>query len=97
MSAGQSVQVELNRVRSKSYQKAKFGTIRVSSPEGIEVDISQDAADQDAFSLTINASEDLADGKYTLTIQGEGRNASKVKATMISVLVSSGENLAQSE
>jgi len=95
--SGQSTQIELNRLRSKSYQKATFGAILVSSPEGIDIKIVQDEVNQDAFTLTVAASESLANGKYTLTIQAEGRNASKVKGTMVSVLVNGGENLAQSK
>ncbi|MDA1120611.1 MAG: hypothetical protein O2887_09000 [Bacteroidetes bacterium] len=95
MKTGQSAQVELVRLRSKSYQKAAFGVIRINSPEGIKVEFSQDAANVDLFLITVSTSETLAYGKYTITVQGEGKNASKVKATMFSVLVGDGENLAQ--
>lgn len=96
MKTGQSTQVELVRVRSKSYQKAKFGAIRVNSPEGIEVQFSQDTSNVDLFLLSVSTSESLAYGKYT-TVQGEGINASKVQATMFNVLVGEGKNLAQSK
>lgn len=84
---GQSKTIEITRLRSKSFQKAKFGSIKVNSPEGLTATIKVDESNIDVFNIQLVAKDNIEDGKYTLVIQGEGRNASKVKATMLSIVV----------
>ncbi len=94
LKSGDSKSIELNRLRSKSYKKAKFGSIKVNTPEGLTAVVKSDDSNQDLYYVSLEASEQLTAGKYTLTIQGEGRNASKVKGTMISILVGGEGSLA---
>jgi len=96
VNSGQSLDIEIKRLRSKSYTKAKFGSIMVNAPEGLSAEVKIDESNIDLFVVTLTPSEDLKAGKYTLTVQGEGRNASKVKATMLSVTFIEGTKLANS-
>lgn len=91
---GQSQEIEINRLRSKSYNKAKFGSIQINTPDGITAEVKNDESNPDMYYVSLATSSDVSAGKYTLTIQGEGRNASKVKGTMISVTVSDDGTLA---
>ena len=90
---GNDATIEVKRLRSKSYKKAKFGGIRVNTPEGLESSITSSESNPDLYMVKFSATDGYENGKYTVTIQGEGRNASKVKGTMITVLVNSA-NLA---
>jgi uncharacterized membrane protein len=92
---GQSINIEIQRLRSKSYTKAKFGSILVNAPKDMTAIVKIDEANQDLFVVILTPSENMKAGKYTLTVQGEGRNASKVKATMLSVIVSEQNNQAK--
>ncbi len=80
---GQTTTLDITRLRSKSYQKAKFGSIKINAPEGLIAIINTDETNIDLFNIQLETSGDIVNGKYTLTIQGEGRNASKVKGTML--------------
>ncbi len=84
---GQVKTIEITRLRSRSFNKASFGSIKINSLDGITSTIKVDESNSDLFNIELEAAEDIAYGKYTLVIQGEGRNASKVKATMLSVIV----------
>ena len=84
---GQTTTLDITRLRSKSHQKAKFGSIKINAPEGLIAIINTDETNIDLFNIQLETSGDIVNGKYTLTIQGEGRNAYKVKGTMLTVTV----------
>ncbi|MEQ9424642.1 MAG: hypothetical protein RJQ09_09510 [Cyclobacteriaceae bacterium] len=97
LKAGESKNIEVTRVRARAYSKTKFGGIKVNNVDGIAVVINQNEVNKDSFVLAIEAGENVPNGKYTLTIQGDGKYATKVKGTMLSVTIVGKDNLAKSE
>ena len=89
IAAGQTATFNIERLRARSYKKSTFGSIKVNVPEGLSAVIKADKTNPDLFVVTIESSAETTNGKYTLTFQGEGRNASKVKGTMATVTVTS--------
>ncbi len=50
---GQTTTLDITRLRSKSYQKAKFGSIKINAPEGLVAIINTDETNIDLFNIQL--------------------------------------------
>ena len=88
-----SYEVELNQaeeatvdiwvVRSKRARKSTFDAPKFLGPDSLDIQITQDPADQNHFVATVNA-KGVSIGSYFYTVTSRSRSTQKVKGTTIS-------------
>ncbi|MEM7551468.1 MAG: hypothetical protein AAF363_17430 [Bacteroidota bacterium] len=89
MQAGTSSSVETWLIKSKREQKREFGNLVSSQPNGLKV--SFEPKEGDLYLMTLEASNDIKPGSYTLMIKGSGKNAHKTRSTTFNVNVTSNK------
>ena len=74
-------------IRSNSSRKTKFEGLQVNAKPGINASFESDQASPDMYTMRVSVSDDVAPGNYTILVKGEGRNAHKIKGSLVTLNV----------
>ena len=77
-------------VKSKRYVTREFGGLQAKGPQGVNISFDPKDENMDVFSMKIKVDKEASLGKFTVMIKGEGKNAQKVRSSVISLIVSDG-------
>lgn len=72
-------------IKSKRYQKAKFGGLTARTPKGVTISFEKNTENNDLYSMTLLADETISNESYMIIIKGDGHNSHKLRGTTIKV------------
>ena len=85
LTTGKALTTKIELVKSKRYQKAKFGGLSARTPEGITISFEKDIENSNLYLMTLLADDNASKDSYTIIIKGEGNNSHKVRGITIKV------------
>lgn len=74
-------------IRSNSSRKTKFEGLQVNAKSGISASFETNGNTPDMYTMKVSVSPDVSPGNYTLLIKGDGRNAHKIKGSLVTLNV----------
>ena len=94
INSGDELAAEVYLVKSKSSKRTKFDGLVVRGPKGIDATIEERGNN---FLMKIKIDDELAPAKYTLMLEGKGRNAHKIRSATFALNVTESEIIAEKE